>query len=150
MPENPTKIRITPAIRCEWIRFLMDVAGHKPFRRSAVSKVVYPHTNPRSLPRADALADALIQASAKAGELVRHGHLHWMRAQKGRILKSGRKVAELADTVELKLDTHCPEKWLAVDLETGDVWVGGRKGWGRANKDQRAEAAGVLKRPKGK
>ncbi len=150
MPENPTKIRITPAIRCEWIRFLMDVAGHKPFRRSAVSKAVYPHTNPRSLSRADALADALIRDSAKAGELVRHGHLHWMRAQKGRILKSGRKVAELADTVELKLDTHCPEKWLAVDLETGDVWVGGRKGWGRASKEQRAEAAGVLKRPKGK
>ncbi|MCL4722890.1 MAG: hypothetical protein KJZ90_01245 [Rhodocyclaceae bacterium] len=149
MPAKPTKTNIIPSLRKAWAVFL-DSVGAKPFRRSAVSKVVYPHTNPRSLPRADALADALIQASAKAGELVRHGHLHWMRAQKGRILKSGRKVAELADTVELKLDTHCPEKWLAVDLETGDVWVGGRKGWGRANKDQRAEAAGVLKRPKGK
>jgi len=148
MPVKPTKIRITPAVRCEWIRFLMDVVSHKPFRRSAVSKVVYPHTNPRSLSRADALADKLIQASAKAGELIRHGHLHWMRAQKGRTLGSGRKVAELADTVELKLSTHCPEKWLAVDLETGDVWAGGSKGWKRASKEQRAEAAGVLRQTK--
>ncbi|GIK74547.1 MAG: hypothetical protein BroJett021_35350 [Chloroflexota bacterium] len=145
---NTHKTSVTPSLRKVWVVFL-DSVGAKPFRRSAVSKVVYPHTNPRSLSRADALADKLIQASAKTGELVRHGHLHWMRAQKGRTLKSGRKVAELADTVDLKLATHCPGKWLAVDLETGDVWIGSRSGWKRADKEQRAEAAGVLKQAKG-
>lgn len=31
---------------------------------------------------------------------------------------------EVDPTVQLRIDTHVPEKWLFVDTETGDVWQG--------------------------
>lgn len=146
MTDPKPDVRITPAIRCAWMRFLMDIAGNKPFRRSALSKTLYPLTNPRSRQKADAIADKLIQMAAKAGEIIRHGHLHWMRAEKGRTLLSRRRVAEYPDKIDLRLTTHCPGKWVAVDLETGDVFIGSRAGWKRADRQHRKEAAKVVKK----
>jgi hypothetical protein len=39
-----------------------------------------------------------------------------------RRLLSGREVPSLEETVEIKLNTYCPDKWVFVDLETGDMW----------------------------
>ena len=41
-----------------------------------------------------------------------------------RTLKSGRVVDEPPNgrVYKLTIQTRCPEKWLFVDLETGDVW----------------------------
>jgi hypothetical protein len=39
-----------------------------------------------------------------------------------RKLQSGRIVSEEKKSAKLIIDTTCPNKWLFVDLETGDVW----------------------------
>jgi len=39
-----------------------------------------------------------------------------------RKLQSGRIVLEEKKSAKLIIDTICPNKWLFVDLETGDVW----------------------------
>ena len=39
-----------------------------------------------------------------------------------RKLQSGRIVLEEKESAKLIIDTVCPDKWLFVDLETGDVW----------------------------
>lgn len=64
--------------------------------------------------------------------------------QKVRTISSGRQVPELTDTKSLSLDTHCPEKWIAVDLQTGEAWAGGVDGWKRATTDQRKETCACL------
>lgn len=61
----------------------------------------------------------------------REGHLHWVKVGQGRVLVDGSKVAELPQPHQLKLDTKCPAKWLAIDLETGEVWRGSAQGWKR-------------------
>ena len=65
----------------------------------------------------------------------------------GRTLRSGRKVPELTDTMTLTLTTHCPAKWLSLDMETGDVWVGSSTGWRRATAAERQEAVFCLESP---
>lgn len=41
-----------------------------------------------------------------------------------RELKHGLPAApELGEPVQITIETSCPDKWLMVDLETGDVWV---------------------------
>ena len=115
-----------------------------PFRRSAMSNALYPLTSPRSYPAADRLAGGVMAEMAKAGRIQRHGHLHWVTVSIERTLRGGRKVPELADTVTLKLKTHCPRKWLSVDLETGDVWAGDAKGWRRATEAERKEGLACL------
>jgi hypothetical protein len=39
-----------------------------------------------------------------------------------RKLLNKRKVKEFANTVQLTIDTKCPDKWLFADLQTGDIW----------------------------
>ena len=39
-----------------------------------------------------------------------------------RTLLDGSEVAEYAKAIEIHLTTHCPEKWLHIDTETGQVW----------------------------
>jgi len=34
----------------------------------------------------------------------------------------GKSFAEYHHIVNIKLATHCPDKWLLVDTETGDAW----------------------------
>ena len=41
---------------------------------------------------------------------------------KMRILRSGRNVPEQKNEFPLTISSKCPDKWLFVDLETGDVW----------------------------
>ena len=43
---------------------------------------------------------------------------------KFRTLDSGRQVKELDKAITLEVYTKCPEKWLLVDLETGQVYYG--------------------------
>lgn len=65
---------------------------------------------------------------------------HWMEAADGRPallpasvlprrLIDGTTAPALDATQSLALKTKCPEKWLAIDLETGDVWRGTPTGW---------------------
>ena len=41
-----------------------------------------------------------------------------------RKLLDGREVEELDEAVDLTIHTKCPEKWLLIDLETGQEYVG--------------------------
>lgn len=48
----------------------------------------------------------------------------------------------------LNLTTKVPTKWVAVDLETGDVWSGQRDGkWKRADSRVRREVTAVVSKP---
>lgn len=46
---------------------------------------------------------------------------------KFRKLLNGEKVTELELPVDLTIHTKCPEKWLLIDLETGQEYVGSEK-----------------------
>jgi hypothetical protein len=52
---------------------------------------------------------------------------------KTRKLKDGTEVAELDEAKILTVKTKCPEKWLLVDLETGEHYTGhvseGKNSW---------------------
>lgn len=55
-----------------------------------------------------------------------------------RTLMDGRVVTEFDAVVNLNINTYCPGKWLAVDLETGDIWAGSEAEiyhWRRATSD---------------
>ena len=41
---------------------------------------------------------------------------------KFRTLKSGRKVKDRTEEFDMTISSKCPDKWLFVDLETGDIW----------------------------
>lgn len=120
---------------------LFDRVGTTPFRRSDLSELLYPSTRPRSRETADHLADAVLRESARMGAIQRHGHLHWVKTSSERKLSSGRSVPELNEVSHLTLSTKCPGKWVAVDLETGEVWAGTAAGWQRAPADLIKEAA---------
>lgn len=40
------------------------------------------------------------------------------------MLKDGRQVPELPEAKILTVKTKCPEKWLLIDLETGEKYTG--------------------------
>ena len=44
-----------------------------------------------------------------------------------RKLLSGRKVEQQSEELPMTISSKCPQKWLFVDLETGDVWHVGKK-----------------------
>lgn len=136
------QIQLKPAHRKAVAAVMDSLAG--PFRRSSLSGVLYPLTNPRSRQRADALADAMLRELSRAGVIQRHGHQHWTKVAQQRKLLSGREVPELPGVTELTLTTHCPAKWLAFDMETGDAWVGASTGWRRASAEERQEALAGL------
>jgi hypothetical protein len=52
---------------------------------------------------------------------------------KTRYLKTGETVQELDKPMTLKVYTKCPEKWMLVDLETGERYIGypseGKHNW---------------------
>ncbi len=133
----------TPAMRAAFAS-LLDRVGTSPFRRQDLQELIYPMTKPRNRDRANVLADGLIREAAKAGKVVRHGHLHWVKVQSVRTLRSGREVPEQPEVAELKLSTRVPDKWVAVDLETGEAWVGTTEGWARASRERTAEAVKCL------
>jgi hypothetical protein len=41
-----------------------------------------------------------------------------------RKLIDGTKVEETEFPIELRIMTHCPEKWKLIDLETGEEYIG--------------------------
>lgn len=41
---------------------------------------------------------------------------------KDRKLQSGRIVSQLNKEISMTISSKCPDKWLFVDTETGDVW----------------------------
>jgi hypothetical protein len=51
---------------------------------------------------------------------------------------------ELGEVVNLPVTTHCPQKFVLIDLETGDVWAGAESSWVRANQPEVGEAAAIL------
>lgn len=118
--------------------------GEQRFRRSDLSARIYPLTTPRSLQRADAISDRVLREAAAGGVIRREGHQHWIKVGHGRVLLDGSQVAELSVALTLKLDTKCPEKWLAVDLETGEVWRGSTTGWKRHPGQQKQLVAKLL------
>ena len=54
-----------------------------------------------------------------------------------RILKDGRVVEELEVARQLWIKTRCPDKWLLLDMETGEQYTGrstkGSQSWERVN-----------------
>jgi len=46
------------------------------------------------------------------------------KIMKTRKLKDGSEVPELDKPVTLHVKTKCPEKWLLIDMETDEVYVG--------------------------
>ena len=41
-----------------------------------------------------------------------------------RTLKDGKEVQELKEPIVLTIKTKCPEKYMLVDLETGEKYIG--------------------------
>ena len=56
---------------------------------------------------------------------------------KTRVLKDGRIVEELEVARQLWIKTRCPDKWLLLDMETGEQYTGrkteGTQDWERVN-----------------
>lgn len=124
-------------------RFLTETTG--PFRRGDLAehllRLLRAGRGPQDRPRkkADDLAASALRQLASAGRILRHGHQHWIVCTATRVLRDGSVVPETPAPVTLSLTTRCPRKWLAVDLETGEVWAGNERGaW-------RRESLGVLK-----
>lgn len=126
-----------------WVAFTESI-GPNPFRLSALTQLLYPKTSPRSREKAERIAAQLIQRAHKAGEIGRHGHLHWVRLTQGRTLVSGRKVPEHTELHSLRVETHCPDKYVLVDLETGCLWQGTARSWVRAADPAISEARAIL------
>jgi hypothetical protein len=59
--------------------------------------------------------------------------MHWVRSSGGRKLLDGRVAAEADAFCNLPIGTRCPEKWIAVDAETGEVWQGSIEGWAKGS-----------------
>lgn len=61
-----------------------------------------------------------------------------------RVLRGGGVASEQDRLVALTISTRVPEKWLAVDMETGEVYRGDSAGrWNRADSDSRASLGGL-------
>jgi len=139
-----TTKKITPALERKFQSF-MDERGAQPFRRQDLASYLYPHIQPRRMEAASGLADAFMNRLHAAGQLKKAGHVHWQLViSEERTLLSGRKVRENADVRDLTLKTRCPEKYVTIDLETGDVWVGSSDGFKRAAGEVLTEALSIL------
>ena len=127
------------------LRKLLGSIGQQRFRLADLSSQIYPLTNPRSREAANELASRVLRAAAKEGVIRREGHLHWIKVERGRKLINGEVGAELEQVVTVSVGTRCPEKWVAVDLETGEVFAGTNKGeWKRASAQQVKAATEAL------
>jgi len=57
------------------------------------------------------------------------------------------EMPENPGLAHFQVETHCPGKWISVDLESGDVFMGSDKGWRRATEAERQEAGQILESP---
>ncbi len=55
-----------------------------------------------------------------------------------RKLLDGSTVPELSSEVAVSVHTKCPQKWLAVDMETGGIWVRSPDEWRAAGANEMA------------
>ena len=117
--------------------------GSKGFRRSDLAERLLGLTSPQSRQQADALAALLIKEAEAQGRIRSVGHEHWVASAHGRTLLDGAVVPELGELVQLNLETRCPQKWLAIDLETGDNWQPISKGWRHATQAHKKLAAKI-------
>ncbi|MBU9200185.1 hypothetical protein KTD31_02040 [Burkholderia multivorans] len=116
--------------------------GDKPFRRADLAAVLRRHTRPQLTGNSLEAADMVMGRLKAERKLEKAGHVHWRVVRpENRKLLSGRSVAENSAVTDLSLKTHCPDKWVVVDLETGEVLAGGKDGWKSATKALAREAA---------
>jgi hypothetical protein len=56
-----------------------------------------------------------------------------------RRLITGDLAEEYSEAIDLKIHTKCPSKWLLVDLETGQTYVGSNEdsGYGKWHRSQK-------------
>ena len=108
------------------------------FRRADVAEVLHRTISPRNPLRATSLAAVALRTFARDGKIVREGHLHWKVATDVRTLLDGRQLPQHDRTTKLAITTRVPEKWVAVDLENGEVYGGSPQGWRRAEKSDAA------------
>lgn len=142
--------KVSAAQRTAFGKFI-ETQGSTRFRRQDLAKDLFRVTNPRSMEAANKLADLFLGNLKSMNKLVKDGHVHWrIVVAEERTLKSGRTVPELPEVMELGLDTRCPQKWAAVDLETGELWVGAAGGWQRADSTVRAEVSAIIEGAAGK
>jgi hypothetical protein len=47
---------------------------------------------------------------------------------RSRLLKDGSVVPELDNPITLVVKTKCPEKWMLIDLQTGEQYIGNHIG----------------------
>jgi hypothetical protein len=56
---------------------------------------------------------------------------------KTRQLQTGQEAQELEKPITLTVYTKCPEKWMLIDLETGERYIGhpteGKNSWKKVN-----------------
>lgn len=137
---------LTPVFARAFYQFL-DERGGRAFVRADVARHFYPMTRPRSRESAASLADVAIQLAVENGSVVHRGYRSWARAGSGLRLRSGREVQELDKTVELVLRTSVPQKWVLVDMETGELWTASLGlNWMRMPASAHAEVIAVLVR----
>ncbi len=122
---------------------LLEHFGTNRFQRSDLSDRLLALTSPRSRARADALAALLMKEAAAQGRIRREGHQHWVASARGRTLLDGTLVPELDELQQVSLETRCPQKWLAIDMESGEVWQPIAKRWRRATLAQMKLAARI-------
>lgn len=127
---------------------LLDEFGTNPFRLSDLAKRLFKLVRPRVMSTATKAADLIFKDAAKRGEIIRHEHLHWVRANKMNsvVLRSGRSVSYSELACPMTINTHAPEKWALVDMQTGEVYVGdARGGWKRAGDQICADVESLAK-----
>lgn len=94
--------------------------------------------------------DTILSSKNKCPRCV--DYLKNQRSAPSRALLSGRRVQEMGKSVPV-IESKCPEKWVCVDLETGDTWVreNGKHITGnyrRPKAQEVREAVKILKNPR--
>ena len=64
---------------------------------------------------------------------------------KQRTLLNGKKTKEQPKEITWQMGSLCPQKYLIVDCETGDLWVKARQGWGHPSADLIASAKKAIR-----
>lgn len=124
-----------------WLALMELVASREgsKFRRQDLTEVLVGKLRKGNMSerreRATSDADSALARAHGEGIIARNGRLHWVQGpawkglQQGRKLLDGSVVPDRPDEVTLTLRTRAPEKWIAVDLETGQAWLGSSNGW---------------------
>lgn len=110
--------------------------GSDPFRRQDVVEQLRQRLRRtrHSEDHAANVATSVLREAARQGLIKKAGHVHWRRSSGKRALRDGTVVPELPDQVTITIETRVPEKWVAIDCETGDLWHASENGkWRRAS-----------------